>query len=108
MFDLMKKAQNLEAIAKDAGEVLHKFTSLDENKNGIPDGIEILNHLKDLPALIEKEGSDIAHEAEDARKKIGDAMRAIATLAGEDIEAIQAKAGKEIEDIKKRIEALQK
>jgi ElaB/YqjD/DUF883 family membrane-anchored ribosome-binding protein len=108
MFDAIKKAQALEAIAKQAGEVFNKFTSLDENHNGIPDGVEILNHLKALPELIQKEGSEVLEEAEDARKKIADAMRAIAALAGEDIEAIQAKAGKEIADIQKRIEALQK
>lgn len=106
--DLMEKAKSLEALAKEAGEVVHMFITLDENKNGIPDGAEMLTHLKELPDLIKKEGSEIVHEAEDAREKIGDKMRAIAALAGEDFEAIETKAAKQIADIKKRIEALQK
>lgn len=95
-FEMAKKAKELENIAKEAKEIWEVVTTVDANKNGIPDGVELIEHLKDLPELIKKEGSEVIEEAEDARKKIGDKMRAIVELAGEDVEAIQQAAGGKI------------
>lgn len=106
-FELAAKAKELEGIAKEAQEIWHIATTVDANGNGIADSVELLGHLKDLPELIKKEGSDVAHEAEEARAHIGDKVRAIMTLAGEDIEAIQKAAAGDIAKLQAHAAKLQ-
>lgn len=107
MFDMMKKAKALETVANEAKDILAVIVSVDANKNGIPDGVELLNELKELPALIQKEGSEVVEEAEEARKAIGDHFRKIASLAGESIEEIQEKASADIAQLRAAVEKLQ-
>lgn len=108
MFDAIKKAQAVEALAREVGALVDRFLHQDANKNGVSDGIEILNELKEMPALIEKEGSEIVAEALDAKHKIEEKTRKIVKLIGDDVNGIQAEAKAEIADILKRIEQLRK
>jgi ElaB/YqjD/DUF883 family membrane-anchored ribosome-binding protein len=108
MFDALKKAKALEELGHKAGEVVEAFLKLDADNNGIADFKENLDDLKALPALIKKEGSEVAHEAEDAREKIQAALLRIGGRFGEDIELIQSQCAKQISDIEKRLKDLQK
>lgn len=108
MFDVMKKAKALEDLGKKAGEVLEAWTKVDADHNGIADFKENLDDLKALPALIKKEGSEVVHEAEDAREKIQALLLRIGGRLGEDVEEIQKSCAKQLQDIEKRIQELQK
>lgn len=108
MFDVMKKAKALENLGKRAGEVIHVFTTVDLDKDGIADFKENMDDLMALPALIKKEGSEVVEEAEDARKKINEVLLRIGGRVGESIEHIQEVCGKQITEIEKIANDLQK
>lgn len=107
MFDVMKKAKALEAVANEAKEIIAIAMSVDtDGKNG-PDIPQLLNELKDLPELIQKEGSEVADEVDEARKAIGDKLRSIATLSGEVVEEIQEQASGHIKKMQEQFAKLQ-
>lgn len=107
MFDVMKKAKALEAVANEAKEIIGIAMRVDTDGKGGPDIPQLLNELKDLPELIQKEGSEVAEEVEEARKAIGDKMRSIASLGGEAIEEIQEQAGGHIKKLQEQFSKLQ-
>lgn len=106
-FEMAAKAKELEAVAKEVQSVWHIATTIDADLDGVVDSLELLAHLKELPELIKKEGSEIEHDADAARKEIGDKLRAIMSLVGEDVEAIQQAAAKDIASLQAHAAKLQ-
>lgn len=106
MFGALNKMKALEELGQKAGELLQKAAELDTDGNGVPDGVQMLQELQELPALIQKEGGDVVEEAEEARKVLRDKFNKIIALAGNDAKQIKIVAAKEIEIIRARIEEL--
>lgn len=108
VFEIMKIAKEVQPIAEAGLSALQEFKNLDENENGIPDGIELLQELKELPELMVMERSKDLKVADEARRQVAEKMKKIMTLVGEDAQAIVEKTKDEVAIIEKHVANLQK
>lgn len=99
--DEIKKAQDAAAVAKECMAVVQDAFGLDVDGNGVADGKQIFDMLKELRPLIEAK----TPEADEAFKE---KCRDIVLLLSKDAEAIQVKDKSKIDHIKQMIEKLSK
>lgn len=91
MFDQFKQVNELLSTAKEFQALAVEFSHLDADHNGKNDLQEHLAKLGELKDLVEKEGSEIKEEVDEARDAIGEKVREILRLGVLDAEAMRAK-----------------
>ena len=91
MFDNLKQVNELLSKAKEFQALAAEFSHLDADHNGKLDLQEHLAKLAELKDLVEKEGSEVKEEVEEARDAIGEKLREILRLGVLDAEVMRAK-----------------